>query len=52
MVTGGAEEEIIGGTSDGDGVGTAIVADLRSEVFEGESVSGVNGVVAEETEFS
>lgn len=50
-VAGVAEDEIVGGAADGGGVGVAGVANLEAHVLEGESVSGVHVVVAEETEF-
>lgn len=35
IIAGGAEEKIVSGTADGDGVGSAVVTDLRAEVLEG-----------------
>lgn len=45
-----AEEEAVGGASDGDGLAAAIVADLRAHVLAGERVGRVDDSVAGEAE--
>lgn len=45
-----AENEIVGGAADGDGLGRAVVADLGAKVLAGEKVGGVNVLVAEQAE--
>lgn len=44
------EDEVVGGAADGDGVGAAVIADLRADVLEGEGVGGVDVLVAKQTE--
>lgn len=45
-----AEDEVVGGAADGDGLGGTVVADLGAEVLAGEGVGGVDVVVAEQAE--
>ena len=45
-----AEDEVVGGAADGDGLGGAVVADLRAHVLLGEGVGGVHVLVAEQAE--
>lgn len=42
-----AENEVVGGAADGDGLGRAIITDLRAHVLPGEQVGGVHVLVAE-----
>lgn len=44
------EDEVVGGAENGDGVGAAVIADLRADVLEGEGVGGVDVLVAKQTE--
>lgn len=45
-----AEDKIVGGASNGDGVGAAVITDLRSDVLAAEGVGGVDMAIAEKAE--
>lgn len=45
-----AEKEVVGGAAEGDGLGGAVVADLRAHVLPGEQVGAVHVLVAEQAE--
>ena len=45
-----AEEKILGGTADGDGLRATIVTDLRSEMLTRKEVGGVDMLVTEQAE--
>lgn len=44
-----AEDEVVGGAENGDGLGGAVIAYLRADVLAGEGVGGVDVLVAEQT---
>ena len=45
-----AEEEVVGGAADGDGLGAAVVADLGAEVLPREQVGRVHVLVAQQAQ--